>query len=135
MSSNKPFNPIPELPHILKNQPAPEAAKPQKKVKKQRESSESTAEPIYIRKLFEHYNNKCKVARILGCSDPVIVGAIANNIVTKAYEIAAQYYYILNIEKPANQKVAVSALVPDDVWAMLEPWLVSAGVQYQSFKS
>lgn len=130
--SSKPFNPIPELPNILKNQPVPES---DKKAKKPREVTEYTAEPVYIKKLFEHYNNKSKIAKILGVSDPVIVEAIADNIVTKAYEVAAQNYYILHIEIPANQKVAVSALIPHDVWAMLEPWLQSAGVSYQSFKS
>lgn len=132
--SSKPFNPIPDLPNLLKNEPTPEAAKTEK-VRKPRELGKYACEPVYIKKLIEHYQSKSTVADLIGVSAPVIYDAVDDNIVTKAYEVAAKLTYMELIEKPQTRRVAVSALVRQDIWEMLEPWLQSAGVSYQCFKS
>lgn len=134
---NTPFNGIPNLPNIETIQ-QPEAKKKQDKKRKPRaprDKEKCETKPVFVRKLLEIYNNYAEVARIVGCSDPVIHKGLKNESITKAYEFSAQRFYMLELEKQASKQVTFTAKVSQEVWEALQPWLQQANADYKAFTS
>lgn len=76
-----------------------------------------------------------EVARIVGCSSSVIYDAIKNDTVAKAYELSAERFYMLELEKQASKQTTFTAKVSQEVWEALQPWLQQANADYKAFTS
>lgn len=127
---NTPFNPLPNLPNL-------KISGKDDKIKKQRKPRDREryyTKPVYIKKLGELYHGS-EVARIVGCSSSVIYDAIKNDTVAKAYELCAERFYMLELEKQTISNVTFTANVSQDVWNLLQPWLNQSGAEYKVFMS
>lgn len=77
---NTPFNPLPSLPNITSSYiPNDDRKKPPRKLRRPRDKEKCETKPIFIKKLYDIYNSKAEVARIVGCSDPVIANGIKDD--------------------------------------------------------
>lgn len=128
------FNPLPQI-HSIKDSQDNQKPAPVRRKQSPRDKEKYETKPVFIKKLFDLIRNKAEVSRIIGCSRQLINDALKNDSVTKAYELSAHRFYMLEMEKQANKNVTFAAKLPQEAWDALEPWLQQANAEYKVFTS
>ncbi len=96
------LNPLPNLSEIKLSENKQKNRKPCKTIQ---------AEPVYVKKLYDHFRTGDKVGAAIGCSDATVLHGLRKKTISKVIELAAQGVYEREIAPKPTPVIQTSGKV------------------------